>query len=80
MWEDFSRGGKVVGTTNLVGGGCRRRIGREGIWASERLADVGTEVERWEVLEGIFGIVLGDEERRGIRGLVTELKGREKKE
>ncbi len=72
--------GEVVGAVNLAGSGCKRSIWKEGMWVNERLADVGTEVERWEVLEAVFGIVLGDEERSGIRGLVTELQGREKNE
>ncbi|KAH7342955.1 hypothetical protein BKA65DRAFT_595986 [Rhexocercosporidium sp. MPI-PUGE-AT-0058] len=67
--------GEVVGRLDLVGGRLRRRLrGME-----TEMEVVESEVERWEILEREFGIVLGDEERGGIRGLVTELRGRPKR-
>ncbi|PVH89906.1 cysteine proteinase [Cadophora sp. DSE1049] len=68
--------GEVVGIVNLTGGRLKRTVGGEETLVQE----VGSEVERWEVLEKEFGIVLGDEERMGIRGLVTELRGKPKKD
>ncbi|KAG4442651.1 hypothetical protein IFR05_001836 [Cadophora sp. M221] len=68
--------GEVVGRLDLMDGKLKRRLrGVETV-----IEVVESEVERWEVLEREFGIVLGDEERNGIRGLVTELRERPKKE
>ncbi|KAH7419063.1 hypothetical protein BKA64DRAFT_751377 [Cadophora sp. MPI-SDFR-AT-0126] len=64
--------GEVLGTVNLTGGSLKRTIGGKETVVQE----VESEVERWEALEREFGIVLGDEERMGIRGLVTELRGK----
>lgn len=68
--------GDVVGTLGLVGGKVKKRVWMEEEgWSTEVVADCKNEIERREVLEKWFGIVLGEEERRGIRGLVSELKG-----
>ncbi len=64
-------GEDVVGWTSLVDGNVKRWIRGQ----RETLQVCGSEVERWEALERWFGIVLGSEEREGIRGLVTDLKG-----
>lgn len=66
---------EIVGVLNLTGGKLKKRVrGVETV-----LEEVDSEVERWEVLEREFGIVLGGEERFGIKGLVTELRGKPKK-
>ncbi|PBP27843.1 arylamine N-acetyltransferase 1, partial [Diplocarpon rosae] len=67
--------GRVVGTVNLAGAKCKRKIWREGEWQSEVVGVCESEVDRWEMLESVFGIVLGNEERKGIKGLESELKG-----
>lgn len=68
--------GEVVGRLDLMGGRLKRRLG-----GVETVVEVvESEVERWEVLEREFGIVLGDQERSGITGLVTKLRGKPKKE
>jgi hypothetical protein len=64
-------GEDVVGVVTMVGGKVKQRIGCN----SETLVECTSEVERWEALEKWFGIVLGEQERLGIRGLSTELKG-----
>lgn len=64
-------GEDLVGVLTMVDGKVKRRIGG----VSETLVDCISEVERWEALEKWFGIVLGEQERAGIRGLSTELKG-----
>ncbi|KAL8950022.1 MAG: hypothetical protein Q9222_003916 [Ikaeria aurantiellina] len=63
--------GKIVGQVTMRDGEVKRRKGEE---------VVGTRVcrsegERIEVLRNWFGITLTGDEERGIRGLVTELKG-----
>ncbi|PBP25314.1 arylamine N-acetyltransferase 1 [Diplocarpon rosae] len=68
--------GKVVGTVNLAGAKCKRKIWRGGKWQSDVVGVCESEVDRWEMLESVFGIVLGSEERKGIKGLESELKGR----
>ena len=62
--------GELVGTMTMVGGEVKRVI--EG--KSEVLMECKTEDERVQALKEVFGIGLIDEERRGIKGLVTELK------
>ena len=63
--------GEVVGTLMLVGGDFKRRMkGR-----TEDLKACKIEEDRVQVLEEWFAIKLGDEERAGIRGMVTELRG-----
>lgn len=64
-------GEDVVGTITLVDGKVKRVV--RGV--SETVGRCGSEVDRWEALEERFGIVLGEEERLGIKGLVTELRG-----
>ena len=41
---------------------------------TEHLRTCKTEEERVRALEDVFGLRLTDEERRGIEGMVTELK------
>jgi arylamine N-acetyltransferase len=65
----------VVGTLSLVNGVIKRRTYNvSGELRSEIVAELRNEVDRWEALEEWFGITLGEGERAGIRGLVTELK------
>jgi len=64
-------GEDVVGVITMVDGKIKRRIRG----STEILVECVSEVERWEALEKWFGIVLGEQERKGIRGLKTELKG-----
>ena len=63
--------GEVVGTLILVGGDLKKRI--KGI--TEDLMAFKIEEDRVQALEEWFGIKLGDDERAGIRGMVTELRG-----
>ena len=58
----------LIGTVSLSGGEVKRRIGE----STEKLI-CGTEDERIEALKAEFGIELVEHERRGIKGLVTEL-------
>ena len=64
-------GEDVVGVITMVDGKVKKRIRG----TTEILVECVSEVERWEALEKWFGIVLGEQERLGIRGLKTELKG-----
>ena len=41
---------------------------------SEKVWEYKDEIYRWEILEQDFGIVLGEQERMGIKGLLTEHK------
>ena len=66
----FLEGEDVVGTLILSGSDVKRRIGGK----TEHLRSCKTEEERVRALEEVFGLRLTDEERRGIRGMVTELK------
>jgi hypothetical protein len=61
----------VVGVITMVDGKVKRRVRGN----TETIVECTSEVERWEALEKWFGIVLGKQERLGIRGLSTELKG-----
>ncbi|EKD20355.1 arylamine N-acetyltransferase 1 [Drepanopeziza brunnea f. sp. 'multigermtubi' MB_m1] len=70
--------GEVIGKVNLAGGKCKRTVWRGGKWEKEVLGTCESEVERWEILERVFGIVLGDEERKGISGMVSELRRKPK--
>lgn len=63
--------GEVVGTVILVGGEVKRRVRGK----SEVLKVCKMERERVEALERWFGIDSGQEEVRGIKGMVTELQG-----
>lgn len=62
---------KIVGQISLDGGVVKRRIGDK----SEVVEVCKTEAERVKALERWFGIRLTAEERRGIKGLGTELRG-----
>ncbi|KAI9717185.1 MAG: hypothetical protein M1812_004933 [Candelaria pacifica] len=64
-------GDEVVGTVTLFGGDMKKRISGK----TEHLESCETEEQRVKVLEKYFGIVLGEEEKNGIQGMVTELKG-----
>jgi arylamine N-acetyltransferase len=61
----------LVGVIIMTEGKVKQRI-RGNI---EALEECSGELDRWEALERWFGIVLGEQERLGIRGLSTELKG-----
>lgn len=63
--------GEIVGTLMLVGGDLKRRI--KG--GTEDLKACKTEEDRVQALEEWFGIKVRDDERAGIRGMVTELNG-----
>ena len=64
-------GEEVVGEMILFGGEVKRRVRGE----TEVVLSCKGEDERVRALEEWFGLKLTGEERRGIRGLVTELKG-----
>lgn len=64
-------GEEVVGTWILEGRDVERRVKGK----TEYLRTCKTEEERVQALEDVFGLRLTDEERRGIGGMVTELKG-----
>lgn len=64
-------GEEVVGQVILSGGEVKRRI--KGV--TEHLVTCRGEGERVDALERWFGVRLTGEERRGIKGTVTELKG-----
>ena len=64
-------GDDVVGTLILEGGEVKRRVNGK----TEHLRTCNTEEERVRALEDVFALRLSDEERRGIVGMVTELKG-----
>ncbi|KAL9134041.1 MAG: hypothetical protein Q9175_004780 [Cornicularia normoerica] len=64
--------GEEVGGSLILGGGdVRRRVKGK----TEHLRTCKTEEEWVRALEDVFGLRLTDEERRGIGGMVTELKG-----
>ncbi|KAL8692670.1 MAG: hypothetical protein Q9218_002343 [Villophora microphyllina] len=63
--------GKLVGSVTMFNGEAKKRVGNEVV----ETRTCRSEKERLEVLRGWFGIVLAEEEERGIRGAVTELKG-----
>lgn len=62
---------EILGTLMLVGGDLKRRI--KGLTLDSKACK--TEEDRVQALERWFGIKLGDDERVGIRGMVTELIG-----
>ena len=62
---------EIVGQISLVGGVVKRRIGEN----TEVMEVCETEAERVKALEKWFGIRLTAAERRGIKGLSTELHG-----
>lgn len=64
-------GDEVVGTLILGGGDVKKRTKGK----TEQLRTCKTEEERVQALEDLFELRLTDEERRGIGGMVTELKG-----
>ena len=61
---------KPIGTMTLAGSEVKRRL--EG--RNEVLASCHTEGDRVKALKDHFGIELRDDEKRGIQGMVTELK------
>ena len=63
--------GRFVGSLTMFNGEAKRKVGKETV---ERRC-CGSEEERVSVLREWFGVVLTAEERRGISGLVTDLKG-----
>jgi arylamine N-acetyltransferase len=62
--------GEVVGTLVLVGGELKRRVGGK----MEVLRVCVNEEQRVEVLGEWFDIRFSDQEKAGIRGMVTELR------
>lgn len=65
------KGEEEVGSLILGGGDVTRRVKGK----TEHLRTCKTEEERVRALEDVFGLRLTDEEKRGIGGMVTELKG-----
>ena len=63
---------EVVGSVTIFGANLTRRLSGG---QSEVLRELKSEEERVEALKEWFGIELADEEREGIRGMVTGLKG-----
>jgi arylamine N-acetyltransferase len=63
----------LIGNLSLLNGEVRRRVGLE-ITVLEKFTSEG---ERVAGLEKWFGIVLTEEEQKGITGLATELSGTE---
>ena len=63
---------EVVGSVTIFNSTVTRRIGGG---KSEVLKECKTEDDRVQVLKEWFGLELSDEEREGIKGMVTELKG-----
>ena len=62
---------EVTGTMTLIGGEVKRR--QEGRTDHMRMCE--KEEDRVTVLKQWFGVVLREDEKAGIRGLITELKG-----
>ena len=62
---------ELMGTLILTGGQVKMRVGE----TTEHLRVCKTEHHRVDALETIFGIRLTEEEKEGIRGMVTELCG-----
>lgn len=63
--------GEVVGEIILSGAEVKRRMRGD----VERLRDCKSEEDRVEALERWFGVKLTDGERKGVKGMVTALKG-----
>jgi hypothetical protein len=63
---------KIVGKLMLVNGAVKRNLGGK----PEIVQVCKNEDERIEALKQWFGITVTDEERQGIKGLVTELQDR----
>ncbi|KAE8451550.1 hypothetical protein EG329_003623 [Mollisiaceae sp. DMI_Dod_QoI] len=63
-------GEDVVGTVIMTDEKVKSRVRGK----NETLKVCKNELDRWEALEKYFGIVLGEQERMGIKGLSTELK------
>lgn len=75
----MGEGGKLVGTVTMRDAVAKRRMivmgeGDEEV-TEEETKVCGSEGERLEVLREWFGTRLTEEEERGIKGTVTELKG-----
>ena len=62
--------GELIGRVTLVGQEVKRKIRSD----SEVVQVCETEEERVKALEEFFGIVLREEEKRGILGTITALK------
>lgn len=62
---------KVIGKLMLADGVLKRNMGGK----TEVIKECRTEEERIEVLREYFGIYLTDDEKQGIKGFETELKG-----
>lgn len=73
-------GAKALGQITLVNEVFSRRMlnSEEGTVEKEVLRECKTEEERTEGLEEWFGIVLRDDEKKGIRGLVSEIRPKPK--
>ncbi|KAL8829903.1 MAG: hypothetical protein Q9191_001746 [Dirinaria sp. TL-2023a] len=63
------KGEKVIGKVSLYEGVVKRTLGGQ----TEEVARCKTEAERVQALETWLGIVLTEDERRGIGGLVSDL-------
>ena len=67
---------ELIGTLILTGAEVKKRIGEKTV----EIKHCKTEDERLEELKVIFGVKLTEEEKLGIRGMVTELHGTKPKE
>ncbi|KAL8973801.1 MAG: hypothetical protein Q9197_001955 [Variospora fuerteventurae] len=63
--------GRLIGTVTMKDGEAKKRVGNEAVDTKT----CKSEKERLEVFKEWFGIWLTQEEERGIRGTVAELKG-----
>ena len=68
---------KIIGTLILFRDVVKRKIycNEKGEMEEQILERLETEEQRWAALGRWFGIYLTEEEKRGIRGLASELKG-----
>jgi arylamine N-acetyltransferase len=68
--EEGVEDSKIVGKLMMVNGAVKRNLGGK----TEIVQVCKNEDERIEALKQWFGITMTDEERQGIKGLVTELR------
>jgi arylamine N-acetyltransferase len=65
------RGSDIYGKVMLVNGDVKQNLGGK----TKLIRSCRTENERVEALKEVFGITLTEEEKDGIKGRVTDLKG-----
>ncbi|KAG8530896.1 uncharacterized protein KY384_004253 [Bacidia gigantensis] len=64
--------GQLIGSMSLMNGFAKRRMRGN----TKLLTECKTEEERIRALRDYFGIEIKEDEKQGIKGLVTELKGK----